>query len=193
MGLEDFKNSRLEAEILQSGAEIMKKAAEKDKEKFTFFWAGTFSQWAESPFKIDGVAFNTAEQFMMYKKALLFNDFVQAGRIMATSNPRNQKQLGREVIGFDKDRWEQHCKQFVYQASFAKFTQNPKMMAELLATEGTTLVEASPEDKIWGIGLAEDNPKAQSRDTWEGTNWLGEILTEVRNKITKTRTDGVTY
>lgn len=187
MGLEDFKSSRLEAEILQSGVEIMKKAAqidmEKNKEEFTFFWAGTFSQWAESPFKIDGVAFNTAEQYMMYKKALLFGDFKQAKRIMDTPDPREQKQLGREVDGFNKDRWEQNCKKFVYDASVAKFTQNPKMCTELLATKGTTLVEASPEDTIWGIGLGENDPRALSRDTWKGTNWLGEILTEVRSDI----------
>lgn len=181
--MENWKNSRLEMEIHASEIELMRKAVEAKKEKFTFFWAGTFSQWAESPFKIDGVAFNTAEQYMMYKKALLFNDFKQAERIMETSNPRAQTQLGREVIGFDKSRWERYCKQFVYEASFAKFTQNPKMLVELLATEGTTLVEASPKDNIWGIGLAEDDPKALSRDTWEGTNWLGEILTEVRKDI----------
>jgi len=182
--MNDWKNSRLEMEIRTSEIEIMKKAAEATKEKFTFFWnQSAFSQWAESPFKIDGVAFNTAEQYMMYKKALLFNDFKQAERIMGTSNPRSQKQLGREVIGFERARWERYCKQFVYDASFAKFAQNTNMLAELLATVGTTLVEASPEDNIWGIGLAKDNPKAQSRATWEGTNWLGEILTEVRNEI----------
>ncbi len=181
--MEDWKNSRVEMEIRASGDEIMKNAAEAKKEKFTFFWSGVFSQWAESPFTVDGVAFNTAEQYMMYKKALLFNDFKQAEKIMATPDPRTQKQLGREVSGFDKDRWEQHCKQFVYKASFAKFTQNPKMRDELTATKGTTLVEASPEDKIWGIGLIASDTRAYSRDTWEGTNWLGEILTAVREEI----------
>lgn len=183
--MEKFKSSRLEVEVRASEIEIMKKAARK-KEKFTFFWAGPFSQWAESPFKIDGVAFNTAEQYMMYKKALLFNDFKQAEKIMETSSPRNQKQLGREVIGFDKDKWNRYCKQFVYEGNYAKFTQNPKMLVELLATVGTTLVEASPKDNIWGIGLAEEDKKSLSRDTWEGTNWLGEILTEVRDEILTT-------
>jgi len=188
MSLQDFKNSRLEVEIKESSLEIMKKAreAKAKKEKFTFFWAGTFSQWAASPFKIDGVAFNTCEQYMMYKKALLFHDYTQAEKIMGTSNPRSQKQLGREVNGFQKDRWERYCKGYVFDANYAKFTQNPKMLEELLATEGTTLVEASPKDNIWGIGLAEDNPKSQSRDTWEGTNWLGEVLTAVREEIKKT-------
>lgn len=182
----DFKNSRLEIEIRKNEIEMMAKAKERNKEKFTFFWDGTFSQWAASPFKIDGVAFNTAEQYMMYKKALLFHDYKQTEKIMGTSNPRSQKQLGKEVMGFNKDRWERYCKGYVFDANYAKFTQNPKMLEELLATEGTSLVEASPKDNIWGIGLAEDNPKAQSRDTWEGTNWLGEVLTAVREEIKKT-------
>jgi len=152
-------------------------------EQFTLFWGSNFSQWAKSSFEIDGVVFNTAEQFMMYKKALLFNDFKQAELIMDSSNPRIQKQLGREVSGFDSDRWKKYCKSFVYEANYAKFIQNLDMLKELIATDGTTLVEASPEDKVWGIGLAADNPKAQSRDTWEGTNWLGEILTNVRDEI----------
>lgn len=152
-------------------------------EQFTFFWGTNFSQWAKSPFEIDGVVFNTAEQFMMYKKALLFNDFKQVEKIMKTSDPRVQKQLGKEVENFDRDRWQKHCKSFVYEANYAKFTQNLDMLKELVVTDGTTLVEASPEDNIWGIGLAVDNPKAQSRDTWEGTNWLGEILTNVRDEI----------
>ena len=184
--MQNFKNSRLEVEIRQSDIKMMKAAAEANKEKFTFFWAGTFSQWAASPFKIDGVAFNTAEQYMMYKKALLFHDYKQAGKIMETSNPRSQKQLGKEVMGFEKARWERYCKGYVYDASYAKFTQNPKMLQELLDTEGTSLVEASPEDKIWGIGLTADNPKAMSRDTWNGTNWLGEVLNAVRKEIQDT-------
>lgn len=159
MSIENFKSSRLEMEIRKNEIDMIKKAQEKSKEKFTFFWSGTFSQWAESPFKIDGVAFNTAEQYMMYKKALLFHDYSSAGKIMKEKNPRHQKALGRKVKGFDKDRWERYCKQFVYEANYAKFTQNPHMLTELLETAGTTLVEASPEDKIWGIGLKEGDPK----------------------------------
>ncbi len=181
--MKEFKNSRLEVEIRKNEIEMMRKAKEAKREKFTFFWAGTFSQWATSPFKIDGVAFNTCEQYMMYKKALLFHDYTQAERIMGTSNPRSQKQLGREVNGFQKDRWERYCKGYFFDANYAKFTQNPKMLQELLETEGTSLVEASPKDNIWGIGLAEDDPKAQNRDTWEGTNWLGEVLNAVRKEI----------
>lgn len=184
MGLEDFKNSRLEAEIRASEKEIMAKAqAEKNKEKFTFFWSGPFSQWHPSKFEIDGVEFSTAEQYMMYKKALLFHDYKIAGAIMRTDNPKQQKALGREVRGFKSDKWEKYAKQFVYEGNYAKFTQNVDLLKLLLETEGTTLVEASPFDKIWGIGLAEDNPKAQSRDTWEGKNWLGEVLTDVRDEI----------
>lgn len=183
MGLEDFKNARLEAEIRESGKKIMEEAAKKNAEKFTFFWSGPFSQWHPSKFEIDGVKFSTAEQFMMYKKALLFHDYKTCAKIMETSDPRKQKAYGREVKNFKTEVWEKYAKQFVYEGNYAKFTQNQDLLKELLATEGTTLVEASPYDKIWGIGLAEDNPKCQSRDTWEGKNWLGEVLTNVRDEI----------
>lgn len=181
--MENYKNSRLEAEVRKSSEEIMSRAKAKSDEKFTFFWNGTFSQWVESPFEIDGVKFNTAEQYMMYKKALLFNDFNKASQIMKTKKPNEQKQFGREVKNFDKVLWESNCKKFVYDASRAKYTQNPKMLTELLATKGTTLVEASPYDKIWGIGLAKHDSRVNSRSTWLGTNWLGEILTKVREEL----------
>ena len=184
MAHDDFKNTRMEAEIKASEKEIMAKAsADKKKEKFTFFWSGPFSQWESSVFKIDGVKFVTAEQYMMYKKALLFHDYKTCGKIMRTSEPREQKAYGREVKNFNRDVWNKHCKGFVYEANYAKFTQNQDLLKKLLATGGTTLVEASPYDKIWGIGLKESDPKAKSRDTWEGKNWLGEVLTDVRDNI----------
>jgi ribA/ribD-fused uncharacterized protein len=188
MSFEKFKASRLSAEVRSSDKKIMD-AALAAKEKFTFFWGGTYSQWATSPFKIDGVAFNCAEQYMMYKKALLFHDYDAVKDIMATDNPEIQKAIGRRVKGFDAGRWELYCEQYVYEGSYAKFSQNPKMLEELLATDGITLVEASPEDKIWGIGLRESDPRVHSRSTWEGTNLLGEILTQVRIDILSHKND----
>jgi ribA/ribD-fused uncharacterized protein len=181
--MEDFKKGRLEAEIRESGKKIMEEATKKNAEKFTFFWSGPFSQWAKSTFEIGGVKFNTAEQYMMYKKALLFHDYKTCSKIMSTSDPRKQKAFGREVKDFKTEVWEKYAKEFVREGNFAKFTQNSDLEKQLLDTRGTTLVEASPYDKIWGIGLAEDNPKCLSRETWEGKNWLGEVLTEVRYEI----------
>jgi len=153
------------------------------KEEFAFFWGGTFSQWATSKFIIDGVEFNTCEQYMMYKKALMFHDYEMAEKIMNEKDPREQKALGRRVKGFDKDTWETYCRDIVYDGNVAKFTQNPEMLEELKFTGDKTIVEASPQDVIWGIGLKYDDPRAKDRSQWKGTNWLGEAIQRVREDI----------
>lgn len=152
-------------------------------ERFTFFYGGWASQWAASEFILDGVKYNCAEQYMMAQKAILFGDQAALAIIMGTDNPKIQKAAGRTVQGFDKEIWEQNAKLFVYRANFAKFTQNAEALMWLLSTDGTTLVEASPWDKIWGIGLDASDPLAKDRNTWQGTNWLGEIVTQVREDI----------
>lgn len=152
-------------------------------EKFTFFWNGPFSQWYPSTFVVDGVTYNCAEQYMMAQKALLFKDLTAHAKIMSTDSPKEQKKMGREVRNFQVHKWEKRAKQVVKDGNLAKFGQNPDLKQVLLETEGTTLVEASPYDKIWGIGLAEDDPKAQDRSQWQGENWLGEVLTQVREEL----------
>jgi ribA/ribD-fused uncharacterized protein len=152
-------------------------------EKFTFFWSGPFSQWHRRGFVLDGIEFNTAEQFMMFQKAHIFGDAAIALEIMDTSDPRKQKDLGRKVKNFNVEVWNANAKMVVYRGSMAKYGQNPDLLTELRNTKGTTIVEASPDDTIWGIGLGADDPRAQSRDTWLGTNWLGEILTLVRDDL----------
>jgi ribA/ribD-fused uncharacterized protein len=152
-------------------------------EEFAFFWGGTMSQWAKSKFVIDGIEFNTCEQYMMYKKAMLFDDQVTADKILKADHPRVQKKLGREVTPYDDAKWVAICKEVVYDANVAKFTQNPEMREELMFTAGKTLVEASPHDKRWGIGLAADSPLAKDRSTWKGDNWLGEAIERVREDM----------
>lgn len=129
---------------------------------------------------------------MMAEKARLFGDDETLEMIMDTDSPRTQKALGRQVNGFDKSIWEDDdetengqpfCWNVVWQGSMAKFGQNSYLLQQLLETDGTTLVEASPEDPIWGIGLAEGHPNCYSRETWQGLNWLGEILTNVREHL----------
>lgn len=156
-------------------------------ENFTFFWSNKspFSNWYRAEFEVNNVRFNCSEQYMMYKKAVLFNDDTIANKIIAASNPGKQKALGRQVKNFNQEIWEDNCKQIVYDANYAKFTQNEPLLKALLKTKGTTLVEASPVDTIWGIGLAEDDPRASDRTKWKGTNWLGEILTELRENLIK--------
>lgn len=154
-------------------------------EKFTFFWRtqSPFSQWHPARFVIDGVEFNCAEQYMMYGKAKLFADEEMALKILKSKTPIQQKALGRKVKHFDEKIWEGNCRKIVYEGNYAKFTQNEELKRILIGTKGTTLVEASPTDRIWGVGLSEEDPRIQDRKRWRGKNWLGEILTQVREDL----------
>lgn len=152
-------------------------------EKFTFFWGGPFSQWYPRGFTIAGTNYCTAEQYMMAMKAEAFGDTLTELKILATGDPREQKALGRQVANFDAAIWADVAREIVYRGNYAKFTQNDDLKKKLLSTIETTLVEASPKDCIWGIGLAADDPRAKDRSKWRGTNWLGEVLMKVRESI----------
>lgn len=152
-------------------------------EPFLFFWSGPFSQWHPSPFTLGGVTYNCAEQYMMAGKARLFGDSVREQLIMANAAPDVQQNLGREVIGFDPDVWAAHARDIVYRGSMAKYEQNADLREHLLATGTRILVEASATDRVWGIGLRATDPRAKHRNTWRGTNWLGETLTRVRDEL----------
>jgi len=151
-------------------------------EKFTFFWGGVFSNWYQATIIVDGVEYKCVEQYMMSEKAKLFKDFDSYEKIMQADHPREQKRLGRKVKGFDVAQWDKVSRNIVYIGCYVKFL-HPHLKEKLLATEGTTLVEASPYDKIWGIGLDVYNPLILDRATWKGLNWLGEVLTKVREDI----------
>lgn len=152
-------------------------------EKFTFFWSGPFSQWDYSPFEIDGITFPNAETYMMWAKDQLFSGGKLESQILAAKNPKTVKALGRLVQGFNRPQWEAVAKTIVFRGNMAKFTQNKSHYKELIRTKGTTLVEASPFDCVWGIGLAESDPRCNDRNLWMGTNWLGEVLTDVRDTL----------
>lgn len=152
-------------------------------ENFTLFWHGPFSQWHQCKFTIAEVEYNSAEQYMMAEKAKLFNDEETLAKIMSTISPRTQKSLGRKVKNFDPEIWQNNAKCIVFKGNIAKFSQNQELLDQLINTQGTTLVEASPFDRIWGIGLGPDHQNAKNRSKWRGKNWLGEILTEVREKL----------
>jgi len=116
----------------------------------------------------------------MYRKAMLFGDIESAKKVLATESPADVKKIGREVKGFVKDLWELNCKEIVYKGNHAKFTQNPDILKVLMDTGDTILVEASPYDAVWGIGLDEENAKKTNPKDWPGTNYLGEVLTKLR-------------
>lgn len=157
----------------------------KPQEPFHHFWENSspFSQWHKCSFRALGLRFNSAEQYMMLMKALLHNDLESAEKIMATSDVRKQKEFGRQVRNFDDKLWFANCRRLVYEANKYKFTQNPQLLNKLLDTDNQYLVEASPYDTIWGIGLAADDPHANDPKHWKGKNWLGEILTLLREDI----------
>lgn len=155
----------------------------KEQEQFTPFFGGVFSQWYPSPMVIDGVSYGCAEQYMMAQKARVFGDEQALDAIMATSNPAEQKAIGRQVKGFDRRQWDSVSRDVVMRASLAKFTSDPKLRAQLLLTEGTTLVEASPTDVIWGVGLYENDPRVHDPSQWKGTNWLGQVLNDLRASL----------
>jgi ribA/ribD-fused uncharacterized protein len=162
-------------------------------ERFTFFWGAEhpFSQWyADAPFERGGLRFPTAENWMMWQKARLFGAPSDLCAAIVTATPRDAKRLGREVPGFSQAIWSVAARPIVAEGNYAKFTQNPSLLRKLIETAGTTLVEASPSHRIWGIGPAADDPRALRRATWRGTNWLGEVLTDVRDTLLRARSVG---
>ena len=152
---------------------------------FTFFFteASPFSQWYRCTFTAGGHTFGCAEQYMMHGKALLFGDAEIAAEILAADHPRQHKALGRKVRRFDDAVWKREREAIVLAGNRAKFTQDPALFEQLLATRGTTLVEASPYDRIWGIGLRATDPRAQDPEQWRGQNLLGRILTALRDEL----------
>jgi ribA/ribD-fused uncharacterized protein len=154
-------------------------------EQFTFFFQNSspFSQFHPAKFTVNDIEYSCAEQYMMHQKAVLFHDPEIAAEILQATEPKVIKALGRKVRNFNQDVWEQNCRKIVHDGNYAKFSQNESLRSALFATEGTTLVEASPFDTIWGVGLSDSDPAIRDRQTWKGENRLGQILTEVRDRL----------
>jgi len=149
--------------------------------EYEFFYNGPFSQWHYSPFTESGLKFNCAEQYMMYHKAKLFNDTKSITKIMASDSPAVQKALGRKVNNFNVEKWNNIARNIVYRGNLLKFNNNKDLKDILLSTAPKVLVEASPYDTIWGIGLDESEAIITPVINWKGKNWLGLVLTELRN------------
>ena len=155
------------------------------KEVYYYFWETKhpFSQWHKCNFEVDNIEFTSTEQYMMYRKAILFEDYEIAKKILKTKNVRKHKELGRQVSDFNLEKWQTNSLEIVYKGNKAKFTQNIEFKKLLLSTKGKTIVEASLDDMIWGIGLIETDSRAKSIFEWKGTNFLGIILTELREEL----------
>jgi ribA/ribD-fused uncharacterized protein len=142
-----------------------------------------FSQWWPAIFEVDGMVYHTAEQYMMAEKARLFRDEETRSKILLEEAPDLVKKLGRKVNHFDETIWLQHRFEIVVCANEAKFGQNEAIRNYLLGTGDKILVEASPVDTIWGIGLAEKDVRAGNPEQWRGQNLLGFALMKVRSKL----------
>ncbi|PIA78734.1 hypothetical protein BFR04_04145 [Gaetbulibacter sp. 4G1] len=167
---------------------------QKKRIKYLFFWGHTpnkdgsigkscFSQWWVAPFKVNDIIYKTAEHWMMAEKARLFNDNQILEEIIKSNSPMEAKQWGRKVIGFTPEKWNQYKYEIVKQGNIHKFSQHPELKEFLLNTKNRVLVEASPRDRIWGIGMSQNNEKAENPIMWRGENLLGFALMEVREEL----------
>lgn len=162
--------------------------------EYLFFWGhqprpdgavskACFSQWFVAPFEVDGEIYPTAEHWMMASKARLFGDVAILDQILAAPKPIQAKSLGRKVSGFDTQVWSERSFEIVVRGNLAKFEQNQSLRDFLLATDDKVLVEASPDDRIWGIGLAQDDIRSSDCMSWIGENRLGFALMKVRDYL----------
>lgn len=167
--------------------------------KYLFFWghqpektgvitASCFSQWWKADFEEDGIVYHTAEHWMMAQKAKLFNDSDALNKIISSKTPGEAKSWGREVRNFDNAVWEEKRIGIVVDGNIHKFSQSAELKNFLINTQDRVLVEASPVDNIWGIGLASNDERVQNPEQWKGLNLLGFALMEVRD-ILKLRDD----
>ncbi len=166
-----------------------------NRAKYIFFWGhqksgsniskSCFSQWYESPFEHEGLLYQTAEHFMMAEKSRLFDDEASATNAVAAKTPGEAKKIGRNVKSFNDKLWLENRFKIVVNANYYKFSQDESLKDFLLSTKDRVLVEASPVDKIWGIGLAADNSACENPNLWKGLNLLGFALMEVRDLLSK--------
>jgi ribA/ribD-fused uncharacterized protein len=162
--------------------------------KYLLFWghrppagggvgSGCLSQWWPVTFSAEGLTYFSAEHYMMAAKARLFGDIETAMRIQTASHPGAAKALGRQVRGFDERLWAERRFEIVVSGNMGKFGQHADLRDFLLGTGDRVLAEASPRDRIWGIGLSADDERARSPDRWRGLNLLGFALMETRHRL----------
>ncbi|MEU5718442.1 NADAR family protein [Streptomyces sp. NPDC020403] len=173
---------------------LVARTARGDQVKYLPFWGhrprpdgrlseSCLSQWWPSPFTVGGVTYASAEHWMMAGKARLFGDAEAAERAVAASSPAAAKKVGRLVRDFDEDVWVRERYALVVAGSVHKFGQDPALRAYLTGTGERVLVEASPLDRIWGIGLGKDDPRTADPAAWRGLNLLGFALMEARARL----------
>nr|WP_243869289.1 NADAR family protein [Streptomyces liangshanensis] len=179
---------------IRTADELVSHVGRGETVKYLRFWghtpradgalgAGCLSQWWPSPFTVDGVEYATAEHWMMAAKARLFEDPEAERQAVAAASPALAKKAGRLVRGFDQGVWERERFGVVVAGSVHKFGQDPALREFLLNTGARVLVEASPRDRIWGIGLSAQDERAEDPARWRGLNLLGFALMEARERL----------
>jgi len=163
--------------------------------KYLFFWGHTstnampnktcFSQWYPARFVVNGVSYASTEHWMMAKKAALFNDAEMVEKIITCAKPAQAKALGRKVRNFNSVQWNAYKYAIVVIGNVYKFSQHTELKTFLLNTQQRILVEASPRDKIWGIGMSEHHKDVENPFMWRGDNLLGFALMEAREILRK--------
>lgn len=180
--------------ILQNKESLIKAIQNGLTPAYLFFWGhqsnkpsvigkNCLSQWYMAPFTVDNVVYPSAEHFMMAEKARLFQDDATLNKILNSKQPEEAKLLGRQVNHFNEQIWQNHRFDIAVKGNIAKFQQHEALGAFLVNTENHILVEASPVDKIWGIGLSEDHQDVSNPLAWPGINLLGFALMKVRGLI----------
>jgi len=179
--------------MISNKNDLLEHIAKGNKVKYLHFWGHTqksdlidkscFSQWFPSSFVLDEETYLTAEHYMMSQKARLFKDDTILEAVLACQHPAEAKKLGRKVKNFDADVWNKHCFDFVVEGNVGKFGQNPELKAFLLNTSDHVLVEASPLDRVWGIGMTADDANACNPTKWRGENLLGFALMVARQQL----------
>jgi ribA/ribD-fused uncharacterized protein len=152
-----------------------------------FFWGGEFSNWYDAQFKYKGIMFFNTEQAFMWEKALYFHDMESAKKIIETPYPAICKRIGRKIKNFEAVAWMKKSPEIMTEVNYAKYSQNPRLKLLLVDSHPKTIVEASPEDKIWGIGLHWSDDKVLNENNWKGLNLLGKSLMDVRDRLRNER------
>lgn len=155
----------------------------KETNTHIYFWGTYLSNWFKCSFKDNDYQYSSSEAYLMVHKALLFNDKESAESVLKTNNPKKQKALGRKVKGFNEAIWNQNKFKIMVNGLMLKFEQNPELKKKLLETGNKIIVEGSPYDKIWGVGLHYEDELILNEKNWKGENLLGKALMEVRNVL----------
>jgi ribA/ribD-fused uncharacterized protein len=153
------------------------------KTKYFFFWksATPLTNWHMQDFVHEGIKFNCSEQAMMYHKAILFADTEVAEMIMKADHPKEQKDLGRQVRGFNPEIWDRVKYDLIKSILTSKFSTIKANKNFLKSLKGKQIVESSPYDRVWGIGYRKEEA-LDHIDDW-GENLLGKILTELSEEL----------